>query len=265
MATKEKEQLPQGVPAGEMAAEEVAPPTPNRDRYKAMFAEDYPDDDFEDKEARYGKMVEDRERYNQYRKSGKALSETFDKHRWLAAMLQDLNENEELDPITWMAQNGIDINEALQDEEYAKKISEKIADFQKKQVEGEEAEAEKMNNLQKSAETLDNLKNEFGLTDEECMRLWESFMKDILVPADNGLVEDATWRTLIKAQNYDRDVKTARDEGMRNAGNAKITNKLRSSNAQNELPPTLNQSGGQRVKPQPKKTSSFWEDMGDYH
>jgi len=260
MAKKEEE-----MKAAEMESQpipEEAPATPNRDRYKAMFAEDYPDDDFEDKEARYGKMIEDRERYNQYRKSGKALSETFDKHRWLAAMLQDLRENEDLDPITWMAQNGIDINQALQDEEYAKKISEKIADFQEKQVAGEQAEAEKMENLQRSAETLDNLKNELGLSDEECSRLWESFMKDLLVPADNGLVEESTWRMLIKAKNYDADVKTAREEGARAAGNAKITNKLRKS--ETKLPPALNQSTNQRVTPQPKKSSSFWDGMENY-
>lgn len=262
MAQKDKELNPQDMAASAPMSEEAALPTPNRDRYKAMFAEDYPDDDFEDKEARYGRMVEDRERYNQYRKSGRALSETFDKHRWLAAMLQDLNENEDLDPITWMAQNGIDINEALQDEEYAKKISEKIAEFQKNQVEGEQAQAEKMDNLQKSADTLNGLKEEFGLSDEDCSALWESFMKDLLVPADNGLVEEDTWRMLIKAKNYDNDVKTAREEGARNAANQKVTNKLRKK--QTELPPTLNQSTGQKAIPQKKNRSSFWEGMEDY-
>lgn len=263
MAEREKNKQPQAAASPDMADMQAeAPATPNRDRYKAMFAEDYPDDDFEDKETRYGKMIEDRERYNQYRKSGRALSETFDKHRWLAAMLQDLRENEDLDPITWMAQNGIDINEALQDEEYAKQISDKIADFQKKQVEGEKAEAEKLDNLQKSADTLNGLKEEFGLSDEDCSRLWESFMKNILVPADNGLVEEDTWRMLIKAQNYDTDVKTAREEGARNAGNAKITNRLRKS--QTNTPPTLNQGTAQRVTAQPQQRSSFWEGMEDY-
>lgn len=263
MAEREKNKQPQAAASPDMADMQAeAPATPNRDRYKAMFAEDYPDDDFEDKETRYGKMIEDRERYNQYRKSGRALSETFDKHRWLAAMLQDLRENEDLDPITWMAQNGIDINEALQDEEYAKQISDKIADFQKKQVEGEKAEAEKLDNLQKSADTLNGLKEEFGLSDEDCSRLWESFMKNILVPADNGLVEEDTWRMLIKAQNYDADVKTAREEGARNAGNAKITNRLRKS--QTNTPPTLNQGTAQRVTAQPQQRSSFWEGMEDY-
>ena len=261
MAEKAREKEQQA-PAASGVAEDVQPATPNRDIYKAMYAEDYPDEDFEDKEARYGRMIEDRKRYNQYRQSGKALSETFDKHRWLAAMLQDLREDKDLDPITWMAQNGIDINEALQDEEYAKKISEKIADFQKRQVEGEKAEAEKMENLQKSADTLNGLKDELGLSDEDCSRLWESFMKNILVPADNGLVDEDTWRMLIKAENYDNDVKTARDEGARNAGNAKITNRLRKS--QTNTPPTLSQGTGQRATPQTQQRSSFWEGMEDY-
>lgn len=42
-------------------AQEPVEERPNRKRYQQMFNEDYPDVDFEDKEARYGKMAEDRE------------------------------------------------------------------------------------------------------------------------------------------------------------------------------------------------------------
>lgn len=225
---------------------DVEQPRPNRDRYKAMLAEDYPDLDFEDKETRYGKMAEDRERYNEYRKSGRALSETFDQNRWLAAMLQDLRENPDLDPITWMADNGIDINEAMQDEEYAKKVSEKIAAFQKRQVDGEQAAQERADNLQVSAEALQGLQEEYGLSDDDALGLWNDFFQNVIDPAMRGEISEDTWRMVIKARNYDGDVKTAREEGAREAGNQKVMNKVRNKRPEG-IPPTMSQGTGQKA------------------
>ena len=72
----------------ELQTPETMPPaTPNRDAYKAAFGEDYPDVDFENKEERYGKMVEDRKKLKSYRESGQRLNDTFSKNRWLAAMM----------------------------------------------------------------------------------------------------------------------------------------------------------------------------------
>ena len=47
MDKKEKKDMPQT----------DTQPRPNRDAYKKAFSEDYPDMDFEDKEARYGRML----------------------------------------------------------------------------------------------------------------------------------------------------------------------------------------------------------------
>ena len=94
-----------------MAAQEQ--PRPNRDAYKKMFAEDYPDMDFEDKETRYGQMLNDRNQLRNYRESGKQLNSMLDKNRWLAQVLQELANNPDMNPLEAIAQSGIDINEAM--------------------------------------------------------------------------------------------------------------------------------------------------------
>ena len=81
-------------PTNSAEAEKVVDERPNRSAYQKMFNEDYPDVDFEDKEARYGKMVEDRQNYKKMMDSGRKLSSTLGKHRWMAAMWQDLSEDE---------------------------------------------------------------------------------------------------------------------------------------------------------------------------
>lgn len=239
-----------------MAKEQATNPTepkarPNRDAFAARYAKRHPDRDFEDKEDRYSVLGEDADRLDQYEESGRALSKTFDSNRWLAAMIQDLRENPDLDPISWMADNGIDINEAMDDEEYRKKISDKIAAFQKKQVDGETAKKERDENFQKSAEALRSL----GLSDDENMKIWSDFFTNVIDPALRGEVSEDTWKMVQKANNYDADVANAREEGGIQARNEKIQNQLKTPKQQS-IPPTLAQGSGGTAKPKQEKKKS---------
>lgn len=226
-------------------------PRPNRDAFAKRYAKRHPDRDFEDKEDRYSVLGEDADRLDQYEESGKALSKTFDNNRWLAAMIQDLRENPDLDPISWMADNGIDINEAMNNEEYRKKISDKVAAFQKKQVDGETANKEREKNFQKSAEALRSL----GLSDDENMKVWSDFFTNVIDPALHGVVTADTWKLIQKANNYDADVANAREEGGIQARNEKIQNKLKTPKKQN-IPPTLAQGSGSTATPKPQTKKS---------
>jgi len=244
--------------AGAMQGGEQAPSSrPNRDAYSAMFSEDNPDIDFEDKEARYGRMSEERQRYRRYRDSGKELSRVFDENPWTAKMLMDLREHPDLNPITWMADNGIDIAEALSDEKYAKEVSERIAKYQEGQLKGKKEAEQRTTNLQESAKMLSSLQEEYGLNDEACGQLWVDFFEGIIEPALNGQVSADTWKMIIKANNYDNDIASAKQEGAMQARNEKIHNKLRQPN---DVPPTLGQ-GGSPAPREPKKKEGFFDDL----
>lgn len=240
------------------AEQPVAEERPNRDAYKQMFAEDYPDVDFEDKEARYGKMVEDRKNYKQLSESGRKLSGTLGKHRWMAAMWQDLSEDEEgaLDPFTWMAQNGVDIQRAIEDEEYRAKINQYLAEWQQKQEEYEATNAQREENLKASGEALSQLSDEMGLSDDQCDKMWSHLFQEVIVPGWFGEVSKDTWKMVLHAMNYDQDIKNAREEASMQARNEKFQNKVRNYD-EKQIPPSFGQGAGQRVTPKQEKHESL--------
>ena len=166
----------------QMAAQEQ--PRPNRDAYKQAFSEDYPDMDFEDKEARYGRMLEDRSQLRSYRESGKQLNNMLDKNRWLAVVLQELANNPDTNPIEVMAQSGIDINEVMKDDETRQKVSDKLAAYQQKQLEDEQENEQRQKNFENSAKALKSI----GVSEEEATNLWNSFFSDIVDQALMGVV-----------------------------------------------------------------------------
>lgn len=245
------EELQNATPQGEQTPVE----RPNRDAFAGRFKKRHSDIDFEDKEARYGALNEDADRLDRYETSGRALSDVFENNRWMASMFEALRNDKNLDPVSWMADNGIDIVEALNDEEYRKKISDKIADFQKREIEGSKKEKERETNLKKSADALSSL----GLSDEENANLWNDFFMNIVDPVLRGEVSKETWEMLRKAKNYDADIASAAETASVKARNEKIRNKVKTSEKP-EIPPTLPQGGGEAPKKETKKPG-FWEGM----
>lgn len=234
----------------------TAPPVddrPNRKAFSERFAKRHKDIDFEDKEARYGAMNDDADALARYEEDGKALSEMFDNNRWLAAMAMDLKKNPDLNPIQWMASQGIDIGAAMQDEEMGKKVAQQIADFQQQKADEDSHEQELVSNLQKSADAMEQL----GLDDDAKADLWEKFFK-VIGDAENGIVSTETWQLFKNAQNYDADVASAREEGAMQGRNEKIQNKVKRSE-KNDIPPSLSTNGGASTTK--KKTSSFWDGL----
>ena len=242
-----------GVAPGQDA---MAPPVeerPNRKAFAERFGKRHKDIDFEDKEARYGAMNEDADALSAYEENGRALSEMFDNYRWLAAMAMDLKDNPDMNPIEWVAKQGIDIGAALEDEEMGKKVAQQIADFQQKKADEESHEQEIAENLKQSADAMDEL----GLDDDTKADLWEKFFK-IIGEAEDGKVSAETWALFKNAQNYDADVASAREEGAMQGRNEKIQNKVKRSE-KNDVPPSLNTNGG--AQPGKKKSGSFWDGL----
>lgn len=224
---------------------------PNRKAFSERFKKRHADIDFEDKESRYGAMSEDADLLSSYEESGRKLSDTFDQHRWLAAMLMDLKEDPDLSPIEWMASNGIDIQQALDDPEEGKKVAERIAKFQEDKVSEEEHEKTVLENMRKSADAMDEL----GLTDDEKLDLWEKAWK-IIGAAEDGEITSDTWRLFKNAYSYDDDVNSARSQGAMQGRNEKLQNKLKRSGT--NIPPTLTTgSNASGSKPQKKKQGFF--------
>ena len=246
------------VPAGEAAGTAARP---NRDKYASMWAEDNPDVDFEDKEARYERMARDRNDLRDLRSSGRKLSGILDKHRWVGAMLMDDEEN----PLVWMAKNGIDIKSALDDPEVMQKVTDAFSEWTQKQAEGEAAEAAKDEALAKSYEVLNDLQQELGFSDEQKNRMNEYFWDEVWLPAWRGEVSKDVWTAIMHAMNYDQDIANAREESAIQARNEKFANKVKNFD-QGNVPPSFSQRQGQRAST-PKKQKSMsmdFDEMGKW-
>ena len=248
--TKKTEVDVNGTPAVEAEQVSEVPSRPNRERYATMWAEDNPDVDFEDKEARYERMGKDRDELRKLRASGKQLTGILNKHRWLGAMLNDEEEN----PLVWMAKNGIDIRAALDDPNVMEQVTNAFADWERRQAEGEAAEAAKDEAIAKSVEQLDAVQAQFGLSDEQKNRMFEYFWDEVWLPAWKGEVTKDVWIAMMHAMNYDQDLQNAREEGALQARNEKHTNKLKTY-AEKQVPPSFSQGRGQQATPKPKRKS----------
>lgn len=231
---------------------------PNRAEYAKMLAEDYPDLDFEDKEARYGKMVEDRKRYKDLYNSSSQLTKQLDKNRWLGAMFKDLAENPEKNPLVWLVDNGIDVRGALEDPEIMAQVDEAFSNFKKVQAEAEEAEKKQDEELGKSLDALAAVQKEVGLSDEQADRMWEHFWENIFQPAFEGKVTKDTWKAILRAQNYDKDIANAREESAMMARNEKHQNKVKSFE-EKQVPPSFSQGGSQPVSPKKERRESLMD------
>lgn len=256
MAEKNEEKKVAGTAPGTEAVDE----RPNRSAYAKMFGEDNPDIDFEDKEARYGRMAQERESYRNLSNAGKRLSENLDKHRWVGAMIQDLfaDEKGELDPITWMYNNGIDVQKAMEDEEYRKGAVEGLNAWVQKQSEGEASEAQKDANALQSQQNLSDLADELGLSDEQCNRMWEHLWNEVIAPGMNCEVSKDTWQMVLHAMNYDKDIANAREEASMQARNEKHQNKVKNFD-EASVPPSFSQGQGGRVQPQGNRKESLMD------
>jgi len=251
MTEEEKKNEAQAQEAAAMQQPTEQPARPNRDRYASMFGEDNPDVDFEDKEARYGRMAEERERYRNLRESGKKLTGILNKHRWLGAMLMDDEEH----PFVWMAKNGIDPREILSDPEVMGKAVEAFDGWKKKQTEGEAAEAAKDEALGRSAEALNSIQQKYGLSDEQKNRMMEYFWDEVWLPAWNGEVSEDTWTAVMHAMNYDTDMQNAREEAAMQARNEKHANRLKTFDDGQTPPPSFSQGSSRPAQKQEKKES----------
>lgn len=241
-----------GAPVAEAEQVQDVPARPNRDKYASMWAEDNPDVDFEDKEARYERMGRDREELRNLRSSGKELSGVLAGNRWMGAMFNDLRKNPGKNPLVWFAENGIDLRAALDDPEVMQQVTDAFNNWTQKQADGEAAEKAKDEAIARSYEALDALQAEVGLSDEQKNRINEYFWDEVWLPAWSGEVSKDTWTAIMHALNYDKDMANAREEAAIQARNEKHANKLKTFE-EKQVPPSFSQGQGQPAMPKPKE------------
>lgn len=221
-----------------------------REAFRRRMAEREPDLNLDDEDAYYGYMDDMVTEYDEYRTSSDAMRKNMDHSPALAEMFMAAREEESFDPVLWMVRNkGLDLDALRDDPDYAEKVTEAHNEWLAKRAKSDEINEQAAANIPKSIEAIKVKASEMGLSDEQT----EEIMDEIYQMGDNlvlGIIPVNIFEMLAKGKTRDADVETAREEGIAEGLNTKVTDKLRT------MPKTTEQVRGRQMpvrEPKPKK------------
>lgn len=222
-----------------------------RDAFRDRIRKRYPDLDMDNEDAYYEQMGKSADELDGYRRKSETLRNNLQKSPMLRDMVLAGQEQEDFDPLAYLAgQNGLDLQALASDPDYVKKIAEAGADFRKKQAHGKEIEEAQKANLPGSIDAIMGKAGELGLSDEQTQevinRLFTA-MDDLVM----GKIDPALFELMAKGMNYQKDVDAAKSEGVRQGLETKVNDRLRKIPEQTSTP-IGSQAGVREPKTAPK-------------
>jgi len=213
----------------------------------------YPDMDFADDEALFGRIFDDYDEYDKnisdYQGREKAMSDMFQKDPRSASFLQNWRNG--ADPVVELVRNfGTEIKDAIDDPERLEAIAAANQEFVERVAENKKLEEEYNRNLPETLNTIAAMQEE-GIADEEidaAMELLDKIYKEALV----GKFTRESIEMAMKALKHDEDVAAAAHEAEVRGKNATVEEKLRKPNKQGDGVTALggkNGGGGRVAKP----------------
>lgn len=219
-------------------------PQSAKDRYRGRYSAAHPDLNLDDEEAFYGQANANLDELEGYRQSNKELGDAFDRYPMLAGLVIAAKEGK--NPFAYLAENigpDMDIRELANNPDFAETMGEAITTWQDNQKKGEEQKKKIGENAVKSIQTLKELQQEKGLSDEECIKMCNDFFGEFdeegnpvgkdsfMANASMGIVTKGMWESLVNGRHYDGDIAAAKDQASAQALNSRIQNGLRNFGA----------------------------------
>lgn len=212
-----------------------------REAFRKRMAEREPRLNLDDEDAYYGYMDDMVTENDEYRKSSEAMRQSMANSPALTEMLMAARGQEDFDPLLWMIEyRGLDIDALRDDEEYAKKIIEKRNAWLAKKAKDEETFEAAKANMPRSIEAIKAKQAEMGLSDEQANEI----VGDIYQMGSDltmGIIPVNIFEMLAKGKTYDKDVEEAREVGVAQGLETKVTDKLR------KMPKTTEQVRGRQM------------------
>ena len=188
----------------------------NKERFRQRYAKRNPDLNMDDEEAYYGSVNQFMDEYEGYEGNSKKMRENLSKSPAFAELMVAARDQDDFDPVVWMVQK--------QDE-----IEKQMSENMPASVEGIRAKA-----------------SEMGLSDdqaEEVIGKMYQVMDDLIV----GKLDPSIFEMMAKGMNYNQDVEAAREEGVAEGINKKVTDKLKDLSGKQERP--RGRQGARQEKP----------------
>lgn len=219
----------------------------------------YPEENFDDDEALFGRINGDYDDYDRqiadrdaqienYKKNEKAFGDMFSSDPRSARWLTSWKRGE--DPaIALIRELGSDIKEIIDDPERQEEVAKANKDFAERVAKEKEYEELYKKNLDESLSYIDKLKSE-GMSDDEIDRIME-FVITIVRDGLMGKFTPETIEMARKALNHDSDVAAAEEEGVVRGKNTRIDEKLRKGKKGDGTAALGGNNGGGDHRPMP--------------
>lgn len=212
----------------------------------------YPDMDFSDDEAVFGRISDDYDEYDKnisgYQEREKAFEDMFNADPRSASFLMSWRDGG--DPVVELVrQFGTDVKDAVDDPERQEQMAEANKEFVQRVAKEKELTDIYQQNIAESLATIDKMKEENGLSDEQ-LDAAMIFLIGIITDGVMGKFTPETIDMAMKAINHDQDVALAEQEAEVRGKNAAVEAKLRKGKQGDGMPSLggKNIGGGRQVQ-----------------
>jgi hypothetical protein len=221
-----------------------------REAFRKRIADRKPDLNLDDEDAYYGYMGDMMDEYDSYRESSEIMRRNLETSPALTDMLTAARGKKDFDPVIWMVEyEGLDIDALRDDPDYLTKLTEARNKWLAQRAKKEETDKQIEVNIPKSIAELQAKRDELGLSDEQASSILAEIFQmggDLEV----GIVPIRIFELMAKGMTRDADVEAAREEGVAEGLNTKVTDKLRT------MPKTTEQVGGRQMPVREAKPKS---------
>lgn len=221
-----------------------------RDAMSARLKKKYPDQEFGDDEALFGRINDDYDDYDkrlgEYQQREQSIVDMFNSDPRSAHFMNNWRAGSTPE-VELMRQFGDTFREALDDPEKLDELEAAHKEYLDRVAKSKELEEQYEQNIGASIDTLDQFQSENGLSDEQADAVMD-FLNGIFHDAIVGKYSRESMEMALKAINHDEDVATADADAEVRGRNTKINETLRKRQAGDGTAP-LNGRNGRVEKP----------------
>lgn len=224
-----------------------------RDAFSDRLKKKYPDQEFGDDEALFGRINDDYDDYDkqlgEYQQREQSIVDMFNSDPRSAHFMNNWR-NGSTPEVELMRQFGDTFKEALDDPEKLDELEAAHKEYLERVAKSKELEDQYNQNIGASIETLDQFQADNGLSDEQAdqvMDLLNGIFNDAIV----GKYSRESMDMALKAINHDEDVATADADAEVRGRNTKINETLRKRQAGDGTAPLNGRNGRVNTNPGP--------------
>jgi hypothetical protein len=239
-------------------AEEETPKKSNREAFMERYKADFPDDNYEDEEAIYGRMNQRNADYDRLRTNDDNFRKLVNEHPEYGGMVADMMEGKSFIESFLARFSDEDITAARNDPEMAKKLADAQAEYLKSVEDNKRIAEEREVNVQQSIKELNAYCNENNIDGGVANEIWGKCL-DHAVELCQLKFTPELFDLVYKGMSHDDDVAAAREEGEIAGHNAKVQTQMAKGQGPEGIPPTFDGGqGGVAAEPKPVQKKKFY-------